>query len=155
MTYSIYTDGSCRGNGQTNATGAWAYVILDDNSEIVIEGSGVEMNTTNNRMELRACIEGCAAAEKLKSNEFDNYLVCTDSAYIQNCYSQQWYKGWLRNNWMNASKKPVANPDLWKKLVPYFEKIDFSFLKVKGHDCFKWNNYVDEIVQKLTLRARR
>ena len=66
-----------------------------------------------------------------------------NSAYCMNCYSQGWWKNWVKNGWLNSKKQPVANKVLWTYLIPYFESDIFNFYKVKGHDDDYWNNYVD------------
>lgn len=158
MNYRIYCDGSCRGNGSENAVGAWGYIIITDEDSIVYHEHGVEYNTTNQRMELQACIMAC---DRLFQNYFipnDRVYIYTDSAYLHNCYAQGWYRNWRRNGWVNAKKQAVANRDLWERLIPYFENIAFSFTKVKGHVGHstdeKWNDYVDNIVQSATLNAK-
>ena len=158
MTYRIYCDGSCRGNGSANAVGAWGYVILADDDTIVYSDHAVEHNTTNQRMELKACIMACNKWLKDCFTPNDSVYIYTDSAYLHNCYNAKWYSNWRRNGWVNAKKQPVANQDLWEQLIPYFEHGTFSFLKVKGHTGHsndeKWNDFVDNIVQSATLKEK-
>lgn len=154
MTYRIYCDGSCRGNGSTNAVGAWGYVILADDDTIVYSDHAVEHNTTNQRMELKACIMACDKWLKDCFTPNDSVYIYTDSAYLHNCYNAKWYSNWRRNGWVNAKKQPVANQDLWEQLIPYFENDIFSFLKTKGHATDKWNNFIDNIVQSATLKEK-
>lgn len=152
MTFTIYSDGSARNNGRVDAVGSWAYVILN-NDEIVHQDCRIEISTTNQRMELMAAAE---ALEYLFYNKickpFDSIKIYTDSAYLHNCYTQKWYANWQSNGWCNAKKHPVANQDLWERLVKYFEMPEVEFIKVKGHaGCRdtheKWNNYVDGLAQ--------
>lgn len=147
MVFDIYCDGSTRGNGQENSVGAWAYVVLGPNGKIC-QNCQAEKNTTNQRMELTAAIE---ALEYLVHNEicvpFDKIIVYTDSAYLHNCYAQNWYKNWQRNGWVNAKKQPVANRDLWERLIDFFEMPEVEFTKVKGHADNRWNCYVDDLAQ--------
>lgn len=154
MNYNVFTDGACSGNGKENAKGGWGFVILDEHNKKLCEDSGFEANTTNNRMELIAAIKAIEKIEEIIDG-FDKVTIFTDSAYLCNCYLQKWYLSWQRNGWANAKKQPVANPDLWKKLIPYFENYNFNFSKVRGHDTRKllaseWNDYVD----KLAVAAR-
>lgn len=135
----IYTDGATSKNGYEGSKGGWAWVIVDDNNQIVIQGAGSAKEITNNQCELMALIESCEAAAKL-NGYFDVY---SDSAYCINCYQQKWYKKWQTNGWVNSKKDPVANKELWKLLIPYFENSNFNFIKVKGHADDYWNNYVD------------
>lgn len=76
----------------------------------------------------------------------DTATIYSDSAYIINCITQKWYKKWQTNGWRNSKKEPVANRELWERLIPYFENPRFSFEKVKGHSGEKdWNDYVDRL----------
>lgn len=164
MIYSIYTDGSCRGNGTKQAVGAWAFLaqwdqkIMKTSKEFSITHpiySKVDVvpDTTNQRMEMEAIIEACQwAHDEQKLEPFDEVHIYTDSAYVHNCFEQKWYSKWLVANWINSKKQPVANKDLWIKLIPFFENPQFYFHKVKGHDNDDLNNYVDNIVQTATAR---
>lgn len=161
MKYTIYTDGSCRGNGSENAVGAWGYVILNEQEEIFNVEKGIEFNTTNQRMELEAVRQACATMDiirtlhgVMKDDWSDSITIYTDSAYIHNCYEQKWYLNWRNNGWVNAKKQPVANQDLWKMVIPFFESKCYHFEKVPGHADNKWNNYVDNMVQTATLEAK-
>lgn len=151
MTFEVYCDGSTRGNGKENAVGAWAYVILQNNEKMFSKVVAVK-NTTNQRMELEAAY---SALNYLLMNEicvpFDSIKIYTDSAYLHNCYIQKWYVNWQNNGWMNSKKQPVANQDLWEKLIPFFEMPEVEFIKVKGHANNKWNCYVDELAQAASL----
>ena len=154
MKFEVYSDGSTRGNGQENSVGAWAYVILNEGKEIHKE-CVAEANTTNQRMELTAAAE---ALEYLFYNHlaipFDRVIVYTDSAYLHNCYVQKWYVNWQNNGWKNAKKQPVANKDLWERLIRFFESPEVEFIKVKGHADNKWNNVVDEMAQNASLKLK-
>lgn len=137
----IYTDGATSNNGYEGAKGGWAWIIVDENNKIVRQGYGSNSNITNNQCELMALIDACEAAEKIGGI----FEVYSDSAYCINCYQQKWYKKWQANGWMNSKKEPVANLYLWELLIPYFEKSNFMFYKVKGHANDYWNNYVDRM----------
>ena len=139
--FRIYTDGSCRGNGNENAKGGWAYVIIKENGEIVDSQTGFKKDTTNNRMELTALAKALEASTNISNTIFEVY---TDSAYIHNCYTQKWYEKWLENGWINSSKQPVKNKELWEYIIPYFNNEKYSFNKVKGHSTDKYNNMVDK-----------
>lgn len=99
-------------------------------------------NTTNNRMEISAVIGGLKTLTR-----YDLPVeILTDSAYVCNCIQKQWYKKWMNNGWMNASKKPVENRDLWLLLIAEIEKFKFiSFTKVKGHSTNEGNNRADQL----------
>lgn len=142
----IYTDGATSNNGYVGAIGGWAFVIIENN-EIISTKSNYIVEATNNICELTAIIEACLSVKDLNKN----FIVYSDSSYCINCYEQKWYKKWIANDWINSSKKPVANKELWEKLIPFFEDSRFTFKKVKGHSINKWNNYVD----KLAVEAKR
>ena len=148
MIFDIYCDGSTRGNGQENSVGAWAYVVYEGENEVVRDCKA-EKNTTNQRMELTAAIE---ALEHVFYHEicvpFDKVRVYTDSAYLHNCYAQKWYVNWQANGWKNAKKQPVANRDLWERLIKYFEMWEVEFVKVKGHAGNERNEIVDTMAQR-------
>lgn len=148
MKYLIYCDGAVSGNGRLNSKGGWAGVILDfndfyDKQKKAKVVSGYEDNTTNQRMELTACLE---SLKSLPTMDFgDTIIVRTDSAYLCNCFNQKWYVNWKRNGWKNASRQPVKNQDLWEKLIVFFENYPLTIEKVKGHSDDMWNNFVDEL----------
>jgi ribonuclease HI len=131
----IYTDGACSGNP---GPGGWGAILMygDHNKEL----SGGHEYTTNQRMELNAAIE---ALKVLK--EPCNVVLYSDSAYMVNCFHQQWYKNWLKNGWKNSKGKPVENQELWKQLLQLTELHQVEFVKVKGHADNEWNNRCDEL----------
>lgn len=148
MKLQLWTDGSCKKNGKKGAIGGYAYVIVDEDVGIVDEFSAADHNTTNNRMELKAVIYGLRAVKSYVKSEFYEVEVYLDSAYIQNCFAQNWYKAWITNGWKTASKEPVKNQDLWEELIPYFNDIRYTFIKVKGHNGVKYNEIVDALAQE-------
>ena len=105
----LYTDGACSGNP---GPGGWGVVYIDSSGEKdkVLTYNGSESSTTNNRMELRAAIEGIK-----KTNVSDSIILVTDSKYVKNGITE-WIESWKSNNWKTASKEPVKNQDLWKTL---------------------------------------
>ncbi len=137
MKYKIYTDGACSGNP---GPGAWAaIIILNDEVKNVFCGS--EKNTTNNQMELMAPIK---AIQKFKKKS--EISIFTDSTYVKDGITI-WIKKWEKNGWKTASKKPVKNKDLWKKLKNLSSKHSVKWIWVKGHSQDKYNNLVDELAQ--------
>ena len=109
MKYKIYTDGACSGNP---GPGGWAAIIILDNKiKNVIFGK--EKNTTNNQMELLAPIK---AIQKFKTKS--EISIFTDSTYVKNGITT-WIKLWEKNGWKTASRKPVKNKNLWKKLKSF------------------------------------
>ena len=137
MKYKIYTDGACSGNP---GPGGWAAIILADD-KVKYEISGSEKNTTNNKMELLAPIK---AIQKFKKKS--EILIYTDSTYVKDGITT-WIKKWEKNGWKTASKNPVKNIELWKKLKNLSLKHSIKWIWVKGHAQNKYNNLVDEIAQ--------
>ena len=132
---TIYTDGACSGNP---GIGGWGAVLFHGNTKKEI--SGYEENTTNNRMELTAAI---MALEKLKMPcEIDLY---SDSAYLINAFNEGWIISWQMNGFKNANKKPVANVELWEKLIEFNNTHKITWIKVKGHADNVYNNRCDEL----------
>lgn len=154
MRYNVYTDGSCRNNGSVNSVGAYGYIIVV-NDQIINEHADVQVPATNQQMELRAALEACKYAETLLVSTFDEVYIYTDSAYLHNCKTQKWYEYWRTHNWKTKTKTLVANSDIWKELIPYFENPQFTFLKVPGHADNKYNNIIDKKVQSASLEAQR
>ena len=93
-------------------------------------------------MELTAILEAC---KYIDTQPEGRWTIYADSAYCINCYSAGWWRKWMSNGWMTSQKKPVLNQDLWEKLIPYFQRSDISFCKVKGHANNQFNNIVDEL----------
>jgi ribonuclease HI len=145
----VYTDGACSGNGKTNALGAWAFAVVKDDKLLYAEADLLP-EATNQRVELLAAIMGL---EKLNLG-FDLVTVYSDSAYLVNCYEQNWWSMWQKNGWKNSKKQPVANRELWERLIPFFMNQQITFKKVKGHAGVKWNEFVDSKARLLIERSR-
>ena len=137
MKYKIYTDGACSGNP---GPGGWAAIIIVDN-EMKYKFSGSEKNTTTNRMELMAPIK---AIQKFKKKS--EILIFTDSTYVKDGITV-WIKNWEKNGWKTASKKPVKNKELWKKLKNLSSKHTIKWTWIKSHAQDRYNNLVDELAQ--------
>jgi len=135
----IYTDGACSGNP---GPGGWGAVLMfaDKKKEIY----GGELNTTNQRMELKAVIEALRA---LKVSDWD-INVYSDSAYVVNAFQQKWIENWQRNGWKNSKKEDVANQDLWKELIALTRKNRVQINKVKGHAGDEWNERCDQLARQ-------
>lgn len=138
MTYTIFTDGGCI---TEERIGGWAAIISSGSSPL--ELSGGERDTTNQRMELKAAIEGLKSLEKPSKVKLHS-----DSAYLINCMNQRWYEKWRTNGWKNAKKKPVENRDLWEELLRISSVHDVEWIKVKGHSGVKGNERCDALVRK-------
>ena len=137
----IYCDGACSGNQFDKNVGGWGAVLkYDDKTKSIFGG---ERDTTNQRMELTACIK---ALEAIKVNSIHIDLYC-DSAYLINCMNEKWYERWEKNNWRNTKNKPVENQDLWVRLLTLIHKYDISFHKVDGHKGIDLNELADKLAR--------
>ncbi len=130
----LITDGACIGNP---GPGGWACVIRFGEHKKEVWGS--EKHTTNNRMELKAAIEGLAALK-----EKCEVQVTTDSQYVMKGITE-WIHGWKRKGWVTASKQPVVNKDLWMDLEMQTERHQTSWAWTKGHASHVDNNRCDEL----------
>lgn len=97
-------------------------------------------------MELEAIRAALEYASSIRRPN-EKVVIYSDSAYAINCYLQEWYINWQNNGWINANKQPVANQDLWYKIVPYFDNFWYDFKKVEGHSGNFWNEKCDELAQ--------
>jgi len=141
---TIYTDGACSGNP---GPGGWAAIVIDGGDER--ELSGGEERTTNQRMELRAAVEGLRSLEGRR--RVDLY---SDSAYLVNCFRDKWYERWRQNGWKNSQKKPVENRDLWEALVALAERHEVTWHKVAGHSGDVLNDRADRLACAAITRVR-
>lgn len=137
----LITDGACLGNP---GPGGWAFILrFNDHAK---ESSGFAAQTTNNRMELTAAIEGLKTLKEPCDVE-----VTTDSEYVKNGITK-WIQGWKRNGWKTAAKKPVLNQDLWMELDALTQQHKIEWKWTKGHADHPDNNRCDELA---TTAARR
>jgi len=134
----IYTDGACSGNP---GPGGWGAVLQYANRTKELWGGEAEP-TTNNRMELMAAI---AALEGLTRRS--TVRLHTDSSYLRNGITG-WLAGWKRNGWRTASKQPVKNEDLWRRLDSAASKHDIQWLWVKGHAGNPGNERADLLANR-------
>ncbi len=130
----IFTDGACRGNP---GPGGWGAVLRYRGHIKMLSGS--EYNTTNNRMELMAAIEGLKALTTPCS-----VSITTDSQYVKNGITQ-WVHAWQKNGWKTAAKEPVKNADLWGLLLAEVVKHEVSWHWVKGHNGHPENEEADRL----------
>jgi len=127
-TIRIHTDGACSGNQHAENSGGWGTILEYQGTEKELYGG--EINTTNNRMELTALLEGLKAL-KAQTLAIEVY---SDSAYVINCFTQGWYKTWRMNGWRNSKKEPVENQDLWEPIIELAESFSqIRFFAIKGH----------------------
>ncbi len=133
----IWTDGGCKPNP---GPGGWAAILRY--GDHVRELSGYDATTTNNRMELTAAAE---ALEALKRPA--RVILHTDSEYVRHGITK-WVHGWVRNNWRNAAKDPVANYALWQRLLAAAKPHAIEWRWVKGHSGDVMNERADVLATK-------
>ena len=133
----LITDGACLGNP---GPGGWAAILRYGANTREMFGSSPQ--TTNNRMELTAAIEGLRAVKEPCDVE-----VVTDSEYVKNGITK-WIHGWKRNGWKTAAKKPVVNQDLWNELDGLASSHRVQWTWTKGHADHQDNNRCDELATR-------
>ena len=131
----LFTDGACSGNP---GPGGWGAILRFGSHEK--ELSGGEKNTTNNRMELTAVIEGLLALK-----EPCIVTLTTDSKYVADGLSKGWAANWKKNGWRKADKKPALNPDLWDELLRLAEIHTLTINWIKGHAGHSENERCDAL----------
>ncbi|WP_299726590.1 ribonuclease HI [uncultured Endozoicomonas sp.] len=137
LNVEIFTDGACKGNP---GPGGWGVLLRYGDLEKELYGG--EPETTNNRMELMAAIEGLKALKRPCS-----VTLTTDSQYVRKGILE-WMKGWKRKNWKNAAGQPVKNQDLWKMLDEQNQKHEVEWRWVRGHTGHRENEIADQLACK-------
>jgi ribonuclease HI len=136
-TVEVFTDGACRGNP---GPGGWGAVLRFNGRERELYGG--ERETTNNRMELTAAIQ---ALEALKRR--CRVRITTDSTYVQKGITE-WLRNWKKKNWKTASRKPVKNIDLWKRLDAVVSQHQVEWHWVRGHSGHPENERADQLANR-------
>lgn len=139
----IWTDGACSGNP---GPGGWGVLLKSGGHEKELMGG--EYETTNNRMELMAAIEGLNALKRPSK-----VTLHTDSTYVKDGLTK-WIHGWKRNGWKTAAKKPVKNKDLWQALEAACDPHDIKWVWVKGHAGDEGNERADELARLASRQAK-
>lgn len=140
----VYTDGACSGNP---GPGGWAWAVAPSGHP---RGSGTEVHTTNQRMEILATLR---AIEHF-ADEPVALRIVSDSTYVVKCFNDKWWEGWLRRNWRNSQRQPVANRDLWEPLIDLVRgRGNVEFEWVKGHSGDPMNDLVDALAVSESRRA--
>lgn len=137
----LYTDGACSGNP---GPGGWAAILVHPASGKRRELSGGAADTTNNRMEMQAVIEGLKA---LKEGTRRRVHLVSDSEYVLKGLTE-WIDGWIRNNWRRGKKAgapPVKNAEVWQELHALTQQHEMSYEHVRGHTGHPENERCDEL----------
>ena len=135
----LFTDGACSGNP---GPGGWAYLLCHPETDKQLEKSGAEPETTNNRMELMAVIEGLSALKRATQVE-----LFTDSVYVGKGMSE-WMAKWKANGWKRKDGRklvPVKNEDLWRQLDGLLQTHHVHYTRVAGHSGHPENDRVDQL----------
>lgn len=145
--FAIFADGACRGNP---GPGAWATMIQDAKSEVILKSSGVDVPTTNNKMELEGVIRGLKGLvekwiEEGVSDHESPVFVYSDSKYVVEGI-EKWVPGWKGRGWKKADNKEPENLLLWKELDQLKASFNhINFLWVKGHAGHPQNEMCDRM----------
>jgi ribonuclease HI len=136
----IYTDGGCRNNP---GPGGYGVVLLHDGRRQELYGGYAK--TTNNRMELTACIIGLESLDRRHS-----VVVYSDSQYVVNGIEKGWARKWKANNWKRTAHEMAENSDLWARLLDACDKHEVKFRWVRGHDGNRENERCDVLAVEMS-----
>ncbi|MBB5350410.1 ribonuclease HI [Haloferula luteola] len=142
---TIHTDGACKGN-----PGPGGYGVVLVSGKHRLELSAGYLHTTNNRMELLAAI---VALEKL--NTPCRVTLLSDSRYLIDAMTKGWLSGWKARGWVTASRQPVKNPDLWKRLESAAAPHTITWKWLRGHAGHRENERCDELAVAASRAPRR
>ena len=140
----IFSDGACSGNP---GPGGWGTLLRFGHHEK--ELSGFDPETTNNRMELTAAIQGLAALKRPC-----RVVLTTDSEYVKKGITE-WIDGWVSKGWKNSQKKEVANRELWEQLLALTKKHQVEWHWVRGHAGHEENERCDALARAAIERFRQ
>ncbi len=143
-TVTLYTDGACSGNP---GPGGWGAIL--EWGSYTKEFSGGEENTTNNRMELTAVIQGLRALKEPCTVE-----LYSDSRYVIDALEKGWAWGWKKRGWVKSDKKTALNPDLWEQLLNLVSRHELRYHWVKGHADNPKNNRCDQLAVEQWKRIK-
>ena len=141
---TIWTDGACSGNP---GPGGWAAILKYGEAEKVL--SGGERETTNNRMELTAVIQGLKALKKPCRVQ-----LYSDSRYVVDAVTNGWVYGWKKKGWMRKGSEPAKNPELWEELLALMKTHEVCFHWVKGHADNEMNARCDGLAVQESRKFR-
>lgn len=133
----IFTDGACKGNP---GPGGWGALLRYEGKQKELYGG--EPDTTNNRMEMTAAVEALKCLKRPCK-----IRLTTDSQYLRKGITE-WLKGWKKNGWKTAAKKPVKNADLWQALDQEVARHQVEWCWVKGHSGHAENEMADSLANR-------
>lgn len=139
----IFSDGACSGN-----PGPGGYGTLLRSGAQTRELSGYDPDTTNNRMEMMAAIAGLEALKRPC-----RVRLTTDSQYVHKGITE-WINGWIKKGWKNSKKEPVANRDLWERLLAACASHEIEWCWVRGHNGHPENERCDELARDAITTSR-
>ncbi len=140
----MFTDGACSGNP---GPGGWGTILRFNGIEKELSGGAAD--TTNNRMELTAVIEGLKALK-----EPCEVIICTDSKYVSDAVTLGWAKSWKAHGWKKADKKPALNAEMWDELLSLLDKHKVTFNWIKGHAGHPENERCDALAVAQSQRYK-
>ena len=141
----LYTDGACSGNP---GPGGYGIILVYNGKEKELSEGYAE--TTNNRMEILAVINGLKALK-----EPCEVTVYSDSKYVVDAVNKNWLYTWEENDWRRSNKEPVLNPELWMELLVLMEEHEVSFVWVKGHNEHPQNERCDRLAVAAAQKAKK
>ncbi len=144
LSVELYADGACSGNP---GPGGWGTILRCREQNLIKRMSGAEKNTTNNRMELTAVIEGLKAL-KVPCR----VVITTDSRYVVDAFEKGWLRNWQKNGWRTASKQPVKNEDLWRALMDAMAPHQVRWQWIRGHAGHPENEMADQLAVAARLK---
>jgi len=141
----LYTDGSCDPNPGQGGWGVLVLIFKENKLMKSLKLQGYSANTTNNRMELLACIKALEYVEFVEKPR--SITILSDSQYVVSCIQERWYEKWISKNWHG-----VKNPDLWKDFLDRLGRyLRIQFIKVKGHSENKFNDLADTFANEASI----
>jgi ribonuclease HI len=144
-----FTDGACRNNQERINRGGNGFLVVENN-QVIHQFTEININTTNNREELKGIINALRYCElhKIKSP-----VIHLDSQYCRSGITE-WVHKWIKNYWMTSSREPVKNQDLWRELIELSNRVQPEYRYIKGHQKVKgkvidnFNNVIDALINE-------
>ena len=148
MEYTVYADGACSGNP---GPGGYAFIIMNENKDVLLKVSGSKSKATNNQMELTAIVRALVHIRSFENHHRKQTVtIHSDSAYFLNDTAQGGIYTWKKNGWKTKAGREVKNIDLWLELYRFLKntKMEIRAVKVKGHSGDKYNELVDKAAKE-------